>query len=48
MGNYELALYVKNVTDEVAYLSMFNNFQQENRVTPSQPRTVGLTFDAKF
>jgi outer membrane receptor protein involved in Fe transport len=48
MGNYDVALYVKNLTNEDANLSFFNNFQQENRVTPSQPRTIGLTFDARF
>jgi iron complex outermembrane receptor protein len=45
---YELALYVKNVTDEKAQLNLFNTFQQENRVTPAQPRTIGLTFTASF
>ncbi len=48
MGKYDVALYVKNVTDEVAYLSFFNTFQQENRVTPSQPRSIGVTIDARF
>lgn len=47
-GNYDVALYAKNLTNEVAYLSFFNTFQQENRVTPSQPRTFGLTVDARF
>jgi outer membrane receptor protein involved in Fe transport len=46
--NFDLALYVRNLTDEKANLSFFNNFQQENRVTPAQPRTVGLTFDYRF
>lgn len=48
VGKFDLALYVRNLTDEVAYLSFFNDFQQENRVTPSQPRTVGLTVDYRF
>jgi len=47
-GKYDLALYAKNLTNEVAYLSFFNTFQQENRVTPSQPRTIGLTVDMRF
>lgn len=47
-GSLDFAVYVKNLTDEVAYLSMFNDFQQENRVTPSQPRTLGLTVDYRF
>ncbi|MGY8789430.1 MAG: TonB-dependent receptor domain-containing protein [Pseudomonadales bacterium] len=47
-GNYDIALYVKNVTNKVANLSFFNTFQQENRVTPSQPRTIGLTLDVRF
>ena len=47
-GKYDVALYAKNVTNEVAYLSFFNTFQQENRVTPSQPRTFGVTFDLRF
>jgi len=45
---YSAALYVRNVTDETAWLSMFNNFQQENRVTVNQPRTFGLTFEMRF
>lgn len=45
---YSAALYVRNVTDETAWLSMFNNFQQENRVTVNQPRTVGLNFEVRF
>lgn len=48
LDSMDLALYVKNVTDETAQLSFFNTFQQENRVTPSQPRTVGVTLDWRF
>ena len=42
------SLYIRNVTDELAHLSLFNNFQQENRVTASRPRTVGVTLDWRF
>ena len=47
-GKYDVALYVKNVTNKYANLSLFNTFQQENRVTPAQPRTIGLTLTASF
>ncbi len=45
---YSAALYVRNVTDETAWLSLFNNFQQENRVTVNQPRTIGVNFQMLF
>lgn len=45
---YSASLYVRNVTDETAWLSMFNNFQQENRVTVNQPRTFGVNFEMRF
>jgi iron complex outermembrane receptor protein len=45
---FSAALYVRNVTNETAWLSMFNNFQQENRVTVNQPRTIGLNLEMRF
>ena len=42
------SVYVRNATDELAHLSLFNNFQQENRVTASRPRTVGVSVDFRF
>jgi outer membrane receptor protein involved in Fe transport len=45
---FSAAVYVRNVTNENAWLSMFNNFQQENRVTVNQPRTIGLTLEMRF
>jgi iron complex outermembrane recepter protein len=41
--HWRYALYVRNVTNEVADLTIYNNFQQNDRVTPSAPRTVGFT-----
>jgi len=46
--NYAISIYAKNVTDEDAWLSLFNNFQQENRVTVNQPRTFGANFEIRF
>ena len=45
---YSVNLYIRNLSDEKAWLSMFSGFQQENRVTPSRPRTIGLQFEARF
>ena len=45
---FSATLYVRNVTDETAWLSLFNNFQQENRVTVNQPRTIGASFEMRF
>lgn len=45
---YSASLYVRNVTDETAWLSMFYNFQQENRVTVNQPRSFGINFEVRF
>ncbi len=42
------ALFVRNVTDKAADLTIFNNFQSVNRVTVNQPRTIGLTVDLRM
>ncbi|MGC4028983.1 MAG: TonB-dependent receptor [Steroidobacteraceae bacterium] len=43
-----VALFVKNVTDKAADLTIFNNFQSVNRVTVNQPRTIGVTVDLRM
>jgi iron complex outermembrane receptor protein len=46
-GNYAINVFVRNIADEAANLSLFQGLQQNNRVTPAQPRTIGasVTFD---
>jgi len=46
--NWTAALYVRNLTNEIADLTVYNNFQQNDRVTPSAPRTVGFTVSYKM
>ena len=46
--NWKAALYIRNVTNGIADLTIYNNFQQNDRVTPSAPRTVGFTFTYKM
>jgi len=41
--NWSSALYIRNVENRVADLTVYNNFQQNDRVTPSAPRTIGFT-----
>jgi iron complex outermembrane recepter protein len=43
-----VSLFVRNVTDKAADLTIFNNFQSVNRVTVNQPRTIGLTVDVRM
>lgn len=40
--HWNYAIYVKNLTNEIADLTIYNNFQQNNRTTPAAPRTVGF------
>lgn len=47
-GRYALQLFVRNVADEEARLSMFQGFQTDNRVTAAQPRTIGLSVNVDF
>jgi len=41
--HWNYAFYVRNLMDEIADLTVYNNFQQNDRVTPSAPRTIGFT-----
>jgi outer membrane receptor protein involved in Fe transport len=47
-GRYSLSVFVRNVFDKKAHLSLFQGFQQDNRVTPSNPRTIGASFTYNF
>ena len=47
-GRYSINVFVRNVFDEEAHLSLFQGFQQDNRVTPSNPRTFGASFTYNF
>jgi outer membrane receptor protein involved in Fe transport len=50
VGNsrYTVGLYVKNVTDKRAYLTIQNTSTGETEGTVLQPRTIGLSVDVKF
>ena len=47
-GKYSFNVFVRNLMDEDAHLSLFQGFQQDNRVTPSNPRTFGASFTYNF
>jgi outer membrane receptor protein involved in Fe transport len=47
-GKFEIGLFIRNIADEEAHLSLIQGFQSDNRVTPSNPRTIGATFSVNF
>lgn len=47
-GKFSVGLFVRNIADEEAHLSLIQGFQSDNRVTPSSPRTIGVNFDWQF
>ncbi|MFP6572334.1 MAG: TonB-dependent receptor [Vicinamibacterales bacterium] len=47
-GNFSVGMFVRNVFDKEAHLSLFQGFQSDNRVTPSSPRTTGVTYTYNF
>ena len=47
-GNFSVGMFVRNVFDKEAHLSLFQGFQSDNRVTLSSPRTIGATFTYNF
>jgi outer membrane receptor protein involved in Fe transport len=47
-GKYGISVFVRNISDEEAHLSLFQGFQSDNRVTPSNPRTIGASFTYNF
>ena len=47
-GNFSVGMFVRNVFDKEAHLSLFQGFQSDNRVTPSSPRTIGATVTYNF
>jgi len=47
-GSFSVGLFIRNIADEKAHLSMIQGFQSDNRVTPSSPRTIGATVTFNF
>jgi len=47
-GRYSVDFYIRNITDKAARFSLFQGFQRDNRVAPSQPRTIGLNVQYNF
>jgi outer membrane receptor protein involved in Fe transport len=47
-GNFGVQLYVRNLFDEKAWFALRQGFQTANRVTPSQPRTIGFNLTYSF
>ncbi len=47
-GKFSVGVFVRNIADEEAHLSLFQGFQSDNRVTPSSPRTIGASFTLNF
>ena len=47
-GRFAVGLFIRNIADEKAHLSLFQGFQSDNRVTPSNPRTIGASFTYNF
>jgi iron complex outermembrane receptor protein len=47
-GKFSVGLFVRNIADEEAHLSLIQGFQSDNRVTPSSPRTIGASFTWNF
>ena len=47
-GKFSIGLFIRNIADEEAHLSLIQGFQSDNRVTPSSPRTIGATFTWNF
>ena len=46
--NFSVGLFVRNIADEEAHLSLIQGFQSDNRVTPSSPRTIGASVTYRF
>ena len=47
-GAFGVQLYVRNLFDEKAWFALRQGFQTANRVTPSQPRTIGVNLTYAF
>ncbi|MBT5218500.1 MAG: TonB-dependent receptor [Woeseia sp.] len=47
-GKFSVGVFIRNIADEEAHLSLFQGLQSDNRVTPSNPRTIGAYFTYNF
>jgi outer membrane receptor protein involved in Fe transport len=46
--NFSVGLFIRNIADEEAHLSLIQGFQSDNRVTTSSPRTIGASITYRF